>query len=512
MQQKYLVLALSAILATTLTGCGSDNESNYSAPTPTTDNKKQEPKKEEHKKEDPKKEEPKKEEPKKAPVSNDVEDNPGGAANPGEQDKKASVVGQQYIRGATASFDKTDVTNKDAKDTGNATVVGFESLQNDKMTNIVVAQYPDVSTKDASGKPVNVKYLLGAAPTATPAVTDDNSLQTKNDADLLGNSWEQGLVYTTKEQAGDTSASYNVENQESKVNVAGSQVTQTSGASTATNGNDVRIYGALYNTDGTATTVNSTKYLVRTAEGKKVALTPKAGDQPFKIDGMKLTNVQYGRVTGNLDNLTADRLEGKTYIVADNVDKNFAGNKAQTDIYFYRGLNETQFAQMPSEGVYQYAGHALMYGIDNTYNGASGSGNSNSVAYGENGTAVGNFVQAEFDAGNRTVKGSVYNVWDKSTMANHQKIDLVTFQGDVVGNSIKGDADRTYSAGNDKAAFKGSFYGNKAQEMGGSFNSITEGYDAAKWGGVFGAKQLEKRVVTPPAPTPKIVPPINAVE
>ena len=71
---------------------------------------------------------------------------------------------------------------------------------------------------------------------------------------------------------------------------------------------------------------------------------------------------------------------------------------------------------------------------------------------------------------------------------------------------MKGEADRTYIDGNDKAAFKGSFFGDQAQELGGSFNSITDGYGKSEWGGVFGAQQL-------PRSTPDVtVPPINGVE
>ena len=294
-------------------------------------------------------------------------------------------------------------------------------------------------------------------------------------------------------------------------------------------GNDVRIFGAL-STTATATEIaapgffNSQRYLVKDADGNAIALkmTPPVdaaapdARNTFKNEGLKLNNVQYGRVTGALDNLKAEQVKDQNYVSADFADKNFAGNTTQTDVYFYRGVGETTLAQMAAVqnkgGVFQYAGHALMYGIDNSYNGDQDTGGSNSVAFGNTGVGIGNFVQAQYDAGNGTVAGSVYNIWDKGAEdGSATQVDLVKFNGDVLGNSIvNGTADRTYITGNDKAAFKGSFFGNTAQELGGSFNSITTGYDKSQWGGVFGAQQLPK--VPGQEPEAPGLPPIAGVE
>ena len=60
-----------------------------------------------------------------------------------------------------------------------------------------------------------------------------------------------------------------------------------------------------------------------------------------------------------------------------------------------------------------------------------------------------------------------------------------------------GSADRAYLAGDDNATFKASFFGDKAQEMGGSFNSVKDtdkygdAYGTNDWGGVFGATRGE---------------------
>ena len=62
------------------------------------------------------------------------------------------------------------------------------------------------------------------------------------------------------------------------------------------------------------------------------------------------------------------------------------------------------------------------------------------------------------------------------------------------------------AAGAHDAAFKGSFYGQGAAEMGGSFNSVESGYDKSTWGGVFGAEQLAK------TPAPVVVPPVELAD
>ena len=530
---------MSALLATALTGCGSDNGNNntdtHTNPKPDAtkpdatkpDTTKPDTTKPDTTKPDTTKPEPKPDTTKPGttaptpvnPKDNDPVDNVGDAALPGQQSKSPSVVGQQYVRGSSAKFDLTATTNKDPKDTGNATVVGFEPLQNKKMTNIVVAQYADKSVKDSAGDFGKVKYLLGANPTANPNVNDANSIQNNNDAFVS----QSPFVYVTKTQNSNTSATYSSSGQEAKVQSNTSGYTQTpSNAQTQGVGklnNDVRVFGALATLQGENISSNSKAYYVKNSEGNAVLLKPAAKADQWNESDIKLNNVQYGRVTGALDNLKTSDITGKTYITAQFANNDFDGNKDATNVYFYRGLNETTLAQMKAMetkgGKYQYAGHALMYGIDNSYSGPEGTGLSNSVAYGTNGKAIGNFVQATYDAGNKTVEGTVYNIWDKDINKAakdkvFEQVDLVAFRGEVVGNSVvNGTADRTYIKGNDKAAFKGSFYGSRAEELGGSFNSVTKGYDKAEWGGVFGAKQLEKKTVTPTNP---VVPPINAVE
>ena len=209
-----------------------------------------------------------------------------------------------------------------------------------------------------------------------------------------------------------------------------------------------------------------------------------------------LKYVQYGRVTTNLD---LDEGE-KGY--PDGFVRNPYGKKGDdntVDDYFYRGTDATtieQMAALPSDQKATYNGHALMYGIDNDYHGGSNRNLPNAFAGATTGLGLGNFVEARVDFGQKRVLGEVYNEWlldpAKSTTTRD---NLVRFQGNIIGNTVVGTADRNYIAGDDGATFKASFFGEKAEEMGGSFNSVKDAdkygpaYGQNDWGGVFGASK-----------------------
>ncbi|TGA65426.1 transferrin-binding protein-like solute binding protein [Dichelobacter nodosus] len=216
------------------------------------------------------------------------------------------------------------------------------------------------------------------------------------------------------------------------------------------------------------------------------------------VKPQKLEHVQYGRVTGNLDpiKLTADEQKS-----ADIIKKRAAfvnkGEKTADNFYFYRGTKATTIEQMkalPKDKVLVYQGHALMYGIDNSFHGGKGSKdvpNSFFDAPDEN-YAIGNFVTAKVDLSKDKVTGHVYNVWAKGTEKETVSNDLVKFEGQVFGNTVLGKAERTYSDKVGDADFRASFFGKEASEMGGSFNSVTidEKYSSEDvWGGVFGAQR-----------------------
>ena len=204
--------------------------------------------------------------------------------------------------------------------------------------------------------------------------------------------------------------------------------------------------------------------------------------------------VQYGRVSGNLD-LDAGK-EG----YPDGFIRSRFGNKgddATVDNYFYRGTNATtieQMAALPSNQSAVYHGHALMYGIDNSFHGGGHRNLPNAFAGQTSGYGLGNFVEARVNFGTKRVVGEVYNEWLLDpTKAATTKDKLVRFQGSITGNTVVGTADRDYITGDDKATFKASFFGEKAEELGGSFNSVKDedrygdAYGQNDWGGVFGA-------------------------
>ncbi len=447
---------------------------------------------------------------------NDTKDNPGDAALAGEQSEKPTVVGQQYVRGNSSKFDEPNLKSVKGAN-ANSTVVGFENLQNDRMSNIVVAQLLDTTTKDASGADNKVNYILGTEPGKT-GIKEARSLQTHNDSNkaiTTDKTWANGIVVVNQQQTG-PKVSYTVTNQDSKVAGLSSNITQVSGAPAS---NDVRIFGALHSIDA---------QLNATTNPQNTLYIDKKTNQ---LKTHELKNVQYGRVTGDLKRIELSKIAGNSYHMENLVNKDFNGNGTQTDVYYFRGNNETKLNEMPKKESFDYVGHALMYGLDNSFNGrnlaklksnAPDSGDGDASAYG-------NFVKAKVDfdqAKGGKINGSIFNVWDFGKKADGSKdvanVDLVTFDGKVVGNSVvDGKAMRTYKKDVDAknpAAFKGSFYGKGATELGGSINAVTEGYGKGTWGGVFGAHQIPnppKEEVKPdpePTPEPKYADIINKVE
>ena len=207
-----------------------------------------------------------------------------------------------------------------------------------------------------------------------------------------------------------------------------------------------------------------------------------------------LNYVQYGRVSTNLDLDAGEGGYSDHFMRNPYLHKN---DEQGVDNYFYRGTNATTIAQMealPSNQTAVYNGHALMYGIDNDFHGGANRNLPNAFAGGSNGLGLGNFVQANVNFGQKRVTGNVYNEWLTDPAKNVTvKDNLVRFQGKIEGNTVVGTADRTYIGGDDNATFKASFFGEKAEEMGGSFNSVTDSdkygpaYGTNDWGGVFGA-------------------------
>ena len=479
MKLNYLAVAVSAIFATAaLTGCGSDSDNNYNPPTTTPPVV------------TPPVVTPPVVTPPEGPVAGG-EDNTGEAAEGNlALNTKSSVGGQQYVRGDDAEFDRA--LNPSNTTSGNATVLNGVTLQNKKLDNIVVGR-ETVQREDGSKAIIRLagKAIDGLS---KEAANDTLQLQEHNANNGInvtsGNFEKNGLVLITKNNATDTF--FTVRGQEN----------QSNGLATS-NGSRVntRIFGNKYLSDNNAEAVNSHRFTGK-ANVNGVISTVADFDVAKNYSPIKLNNVQYGRITSNIDKLNdAAFVDGKTYYeseISGAADRQ--RNLDDTvDTYFYRGTNETTIAQMNAlqakGGSVNYAGHALMYGIDNSYHGNLGDTNSN--APGALDTAVqaaGNFVQATVNMGDRTIAGNIFNVWEIAPAQGGDNLvkqdNLVNFSGKVFGNTAKGTSQLAYGSDKNPGTFKGSFYGEQAQELGGSVNSVTTGYGNPAWGGVFGANQV----------------------
>lgn len=212
----------------------------------------------------------------------------------------------------------------------------------------------------------------------------------------------------------------------------------------------------------------------------------------------KLHHVQYGRLTNNIDVLANKTEKDEKVIVYRQFQQHGANNSVDT--YFYRGTNKTTLEQMDAVkakgGVITYNGHALTYGIGpkvGTEKVVLGIPTAFGLASGE--ATIGNFVQAKYDIAKSRVDGSVYNFINKSVNSDADKVknsdfikqDLVSFGGDVYGNTVTGTA--TKLGLGETGTFTGSFFGQDASELGGAISSIerSKGYAQPKWGAVFGA-------------------------
>lgn len=435
----------------------------------------------------------------------DVKENP--IVNGIDTSKVSSVVGQNYNRRTQANFDY--IANSNAQNISMPVAIGGKTLQDKDMKNIVLgrevftnipngktnadgtAQKIDLTVNRYAGKITGddaisaVTYNDVAFTDATHATTEstvkvDNSpLQVRNDTVIApSNTYlvkpadSAGLFYTT-----------------STSSVVGQGTKDQSAVETDADITDTRIFGAKFKDTANNTALNSYRAVSDTVDASK-NFTFRPG---YKFGDIKLENVQYGRVSTNIDALAADKVG--TQVVPG---QQFVGTEARpfnaadaVNTYFYRGLNETTLDQMkalPQDAVYNYYGHALTYGL-NGVGGSAATANSNSVGDSQTVTTLGDFVAAQYNVGKKTVDGNIYNV-KFTNGANGVQNNLVAFTGTVTGNTAVGTSTNLVGATDKTGAFKASFYGNAAQEMGGSVNALEgEQYGSSSWGAVFGAKR-----------------------
>lgn len=259
-------------------------------------------------------------------------------------------------------------------------------------------------------------------------------------------------------------------------------------ANPVANNFETRVFGKNYNdyltgTEKTGQAVNTYKGAYDSRE-RLSNITPET-----------LQYVQYGRLTNNIDVLA----NANTSVVP-KIYRQFQQHGADNsvDTYFYRGTHATSIAQMNAlkaqGGNIQYYGHALTYGVGPKVQEAQTGTVPTAYGLGSSEATIGNFVQANYDIAKGTVKGSIYNfindnVSSTTTNKDFKKQDLISFAGDVSGNTVIGTADKLGTT--EKGTLTASFFGENANELGGSISSITreQGYGAQKWGAVFGATQ-----------------------
>lgn len=220
------------------------------------------------------------------------------------------------------------------------------------------------------------------------------------------------------------------------------------------------------------------------AEGKLELLTARS---------MELVDVQYGRLTSNIDAIAQD--------LNPNVNELYyrafvnAATPGSVDVYYARGTNSTTLDQMNAVktaakgGKLEYRGHALTYGIAPNAT-VDADALKNSFGRGKEISTFGNFVHATYDTAANKLNGNIYNFINSDVTNSESKYyrnDLLSFGGDVAGNTVV-NGKATYK--DQTGSFAASFYGDAAQELGGQISSVADGYGAAKWGAVFGAQKI----------------------
>ena len=244
--------------------------------------------------------------------------------------------------------------------------------------------------------------------------------------------------------------------------------------------------------------------------GAKITNVKEDGEEtnaPFTQKPYK--NVQYGSLTSALHaqdiSTLGDGDEKDTKIAK----YGYTGTEGTEDNYFYR-LNENNMdvaglKKLKNDNpntVLKYDGHAVTYGIDNSWVGpAKPKANSVPTAIvaaetaAESGLISGTHVTAKINLNTNVVEGNLYNKWYDGALKGVKDVRLVDFTGSMSENgNIAGTSHNNI---NNTGGLFGASLNKEATEMGGvvSSNDHTAG---GKWGAVFGA-QLTGRETVPSA-------------
>lgn len=203
----------------------------------------------------------------------------------------------------------------------------------------------------------------------------------------------------------------------------------------------------------------------------------------------QLNRVQYGRVTSHLGG--HKREDFKDGVVENTFVVNYGlyGQDNTENNYFYRGVGNTtdkQLAALGNDKTFTYKGHAVTYGLDDSFKSFEKEGIPNAVGSRYD-FVSGSHVVADVNTALDSVTGSIFNNWYDSYDKKVKQGDLVQFKGDLLSNgAISGKS--VYMKDKSTGTFAATLYGDKAQEMGGVVSSNDKTLGKA-WGAVFGANR-----------------------
>ena len=256
--------------------------------------------------------------------------------------------------------------------------------------------------------------------------------------------------------------------------------------------------------------------------GAKITNVKEDGEEtnaPFTQKPYK--NVQYGSLTSALHAQDISTLENGDEVDTKIAKYGYTGTPGTEDNYFYR-LNENNMdvaglKKLKNDNpntVLKYDGHAVTYGIDNSWVGPA-KPKANSVPTAivaaekapELGLISGTHVTAKINLNTNVVEGNLYNKWYDGALKGDKDVRLVDFTGSMSENgNIAGTSHNNI---NNTGGLFGASLNKEATEMGGvvSSNDHTAG---GKWGAVFGAQLTGRETV----PSAKVTPadPVKPVE
>lgn len=427
--------------------------------------------------------------------------------------EKSSVGAKNVVKNSsnlTTNFSsKTDSTSNTPE------LMNVQSPDNELKT-LVVGQ--DVDKTD--GK-VKAAYLAGldklkAAPT-DGKLTFEAAVKSKNDKakdDKAKDDKATVSVYTVQAGRKNYTENYgdNPKSDKSELKVLDVEGKELEGEAVAAN--------KLRKLDGTTTIVGQMYGAKITDDSVADATTTKKTNAPFTQKPYK--NVQYGSLTSALHAQNISTLLDGGEVDTKIAKYGYTGTPNTEDNYFYR-LNENNMdvaglKKLKNDNpntVLKYDGHAVTYGIDNSWVGpAKAKVNSVPTAIvaaekaAESGLISGTHVTAKINLNTNAVEGNLYNKWYDGALKGVKDVRLVDFTGSMSENgNIAGTSHNNID---NTGGLFGASLNKEATEMGGVVSSNDHTAEG-KWGAVFGA-QLTGRETVAPAKTVTPADPVKQPE